>query len=122
MKSGCGSLVDHTVAWVHNLDSAPNDGSNEYLKLAKGRKLRPADHFTRHVEGRRRCFGGKKMAYFVYTLSYDVETALIGKNLQFAIFYAAQVVPSDQWFGRGCRFRSIMCVVRRGSLISADET
>ncbi len=56
VKSGCSSLVGCvTIKWVHSLDSTSKGGSDGYLNLAIGRELRPADHLTRHFEGRRQC-------------------------------------------------------------------
>ncbi len=53
-----------------------------------------------------------KVDYLVYTLSYEVETALIGKSSQFAIFYVHYLLPSDPRFGRGWHFCSIIDVIR----------
>ncbi len=45
---------------MHNLNSAPKDGSFGYLNLAIGREVRPADRLTCHFEGRRQYLSDEK--------------------------------------------------------------
>ncbi len=86
VNSGCSSLVGcATIKWMHYSDSSKG-GSNEFLNLAEG----PVDRLTCHFEVQRRYLSDKKWFYLVYTLSYEVETARIGKktyNLQFFMLH-----------------------------------
>ncbi len=97
---------------MYDLDSASKGGSDEYLNLSYGRKLRPAGRVTRDFEGRRQCLNDARriISFILCSMKSRQHSLKRARNFQF--FYVQYLLPSNRRFGRGWQVCSLVDVVR----------